>query len=94
MWEEILMLAVGNGLWAIISCLLLRYLLKDSKKREQKYTAIIETLVERLRVVDKIHEADEKILLILNAQTKNGKKKGLKQDECICETAEAKAEGL
>jgi hypothetical protein len=51
MWEDIITLAVGNGLWAVLSCVLLRYLLKDSRKRECKYTQTIETLGERLKVV-------------------------------------------
>ena len=59
MWEDIAMLAVGNGLWAVLSCALLSYLLKDSKKRECKYTEIIERLTERLEVVLEIRESVE-----------------------------------
>lgn len=62
MWEDIIRLAVGNGLWAVLSCALLFYLLKDSKKREQKYTEIIGALGERLKLVVKIKEETEKIL--------------------------------
>ena len=56
MWDEILMLAIGNGLWAVMSCLLLSYLLRDSKKREAKYTAIIEDLADKLKIVAEIRK--------------------------------------
>jgi len=56
MWEDIILMAVGNGLWAVLSCILLSYLLKDSKKREAKFTCIIEDLALRLKVVGKIQE--------------------------------------
>jgi len=56
MWEDIIMLAIGNGLWAVLSCLLLAYLLKDSKKREAKFTQLIQDLSDRLKVVSQIHD--------------------------------------
>jgi len=56
MWEDIIFLAVGNGLWAVLSCILLSYLLKDSKKREAKFTQIVEELADRLKIVAKIQE--------------------------------------
>jgi len=54
MWEEILRLAIGNGLWALLSVALLAYLIKDSRKREQKYCSTIETLAKKLDMVEKI----------------------------------------
>jgi hypothetical protein len=62
MWEEVLKLAVGNGLWAALSCVLLFYLLRDSRKREKKYTDIIDAMAERLRAVVQIKAETEKIL--------------------------------
>jgi len=56
MWEDIILLAIGNGLWAVLSCLLLVYLLKDSKKREAKFTKLTEDLVDRLKVVGQIQD--------------------------------------
>jgi len=56
MWEDILMLAIGNGLWAVLSCVLLGYLVKDSKKREAKFTKIVEDLADRLKVVGQIQD--------------------------------------
>ena len=37
MWQEILQLAVKNGLWAVLFSALLIFVLKDSKKREGEY---------------------------------------------------------
>ena len=56
MWEEILRLAVSHGLWAVLSCVLLFYLLKDSKKREAKFTSVINDLTAQLKVVNQIKE--------------------------------------
>ena len=64
MWEEIMKLAIGNGLWAALSCALLGYLLRDSRRREQKYIEIIESLAERMKLVDKIKEDTETLLSI------------------------------
>ena len=43
-WEEILGLAVSNGIFAVLFVLLLFYQLKDSRNREQKYQNTIEKL--------------------------------------------------
>ncbi len=56
MWEEILRLAVGNGLWAVLFCALLVYLLKDSRARENKYQKIITDLNLHLNTVNEINE--------------------------------------
>ncbi|MCL2847583.1 MAG: BhlA/UviB family holin-like peptide [Firmicutes bacterium] len=61
MWEEILFTLISNGLWAVLSCCLLGYLLKDSKKREAKFTDIIEDLAERLKIINQI-QSDVKSL--------------------------------
>ena len=36
-FEEILNLAISNGLWAVLFLMLLVYVLKDSRRREIKY---------------------------------------------------------
>lgn len=56
MWEELLKLALSNGIWAVLFCGLLVYQLKDSKKREIKYQSTIETLAANLEVVNDIKE--------------------------------------
>lgn len=56
MWEEILNLAMNNGLWAVLFLGLLIYQLKDSKVREAKYQETITELNKTLNKVDKIDE--------------------------------------
>ena len=57
MWEDIILMAIGNGLWAVLSCVLLAYLVKDSKKREAKFTTIIDELADRLKAVTSIQDS-------------------------------------
>jgi hypothetical protein len=54
MWENILDLAMSNGLWAVLFLGLLIYELKDSSIREKKYQNTIEKLSENLSVVNEI----------------------------------------
>ncbi len=42
MWDNILELAISDGLWALLFCVLLIYQLKDSKVREVKYQDTID----------------------------------------------------
>lgn len=44
MWEEILNLAISNGIFAVLFLLLLIYVLRDSNAREKKYQNTIEKL--------------------------------------------------
>ncbi|MBO4412973.1 MAG: hypothetical protein J5779_03060 [Clostridia bacterium] len=48
MWQEILNIVISNGIFATLFVLLLGYLLKDSSKREQKYSDAIESLADKL----------------------------------------------
>jgi hypothetical protein len=61
MWQDIVKLAVGNGLWAVLSVVLLSYLLKDSRKREQKYTDIISDLAEKLKLINAVKKDTDTI---------------------------------
>lgn len=49
MIEEIIRLAISNGLWAALFCLLFIYQLKDSSSREKKYVATIDSLSQGLK---------------------------------------------
>ena len=62
MWEEILKLAVGNGLWAVLFCALLFYELKDSRKRESKYVETISALGEKLDIINAVKQDTEEII--------------------------------
>lgn len=56
MWEEILKVALGNGLWAVLFCVLLMYQLRDGRSRESKYRDMISALVDRLGVLDEVRQ--------------------------------------
>lgn len=57
MTEEIISTAVANGLWAVLFCVLLVYELRDSRKREGRYTLTISTLSDRLGAVNAVGSA-------------------------------------
>ena len=80
MWEEIVKLAMSNGLWAVLFLGLLVYQLKDSKSREQKYQDTITILGEKLQVVEEIKRD---IVVIMNSleKKKTTKSKAVKKDE-------------
>ena len=54
MWEDILKIIISNGIFATLFVGLLIYLLKDSSKREDRYTNTIKTLNTNLEIVDDI----------------------------------------
>lgn len=55
-FEEIMGLAISNGIFAVLFVFLLFYLLKDSAKREKKYQDTIGTLSKHLEIVKDIKE--------------------------------------
>ena len=48
MIDEIMSLAVGNGIWTALFCFLFLYMLKDTRNREAKYNSLIENLNTQL----------------------------------------------
>lgn len=56
MWEELIKLAISNGIWAVLFLGLLVYQLKDSASREVKYQETIECLTDKLNVVEDIRD--------------------------------------
>lgn len=54
MIDQIIELAIGNGLWAVLFVFLFLYQIKDSTKREKKYIGLIDELSKNLGVVKKI----------------------------------------
>ena len=56
MWDEIINLALSNGIWAVLFLGLLIFQLKDSHKRETKYQNTISNLNKSLGVVNSIKE--------------------------------------
>ena len=61
MWEQIVNLAISNGLFAVLFLGLLGYQLKDSRTREQKYQMTIEKLGNSLEIVKQVKEDVEDI---------------------------------
>ena len=62
MWEQIAEYAAANGIWAMLFLALLIYQLKDSKKREEKYTATINSLTEGLSALEGIKQDIKNII--------------------------------
>ena len=56
MWEEIINLAISNGIFAVLFMGLLIYQLRDSRTRESKYQSTIESLGKALQVIDEVKE--------------------------------------
>ncbi|MGN1208610.1 MAG: BhlA/UviB family holin-like peptide [Christensenellales bacterium] len=61
MWEQIVNLAIQNGLFAVLFLGLLIFQLKDSSKREKKYQQTIESLNRHLDAVEDIEKNVEDI---------------------------------
>ena len=51
MWQDIINIVISNGIFATLFVGLLMYLLKDSSKREKKYTDTISSLNKNLGTV-------------------------------------------
>lgn len=56
MWDSVFETVATSGIFAVLFVSLLCYLLQDSRKREAKYQKIIETLTDRLEVVEDIQK--------------------------------------
>jgi len=80
MWDQIVEYMAANGVWALLFLGLLVYQLKDSKKREEKYTATINSLTEGLSALEGIKQDIKSIIDTIGStvslgQTLLGKKK-------------------
>ena len=56
MWELIWDQALNSGLWAMLFVGLFITQMRDSKAREEKYQALVESLAEKLKIVEEIKE--------------------------------------
>ncbi len=61
MWHTLLEFAATNGIWALLFCSLLIYQLKDSRARERKYQATIDSLSKGLEYMQDIDVNIERI---------------------------------
>ncbi len=56
MWEQIWESAVSSGLWAMLFVGLFITQMRDSKAREEKYQKLVDSLAEKLKIVELIRE--------------------------------------
>jgi hypothetical protein len=56
MWEQIWEVALNSGLWAMLFVGLFITQMKDSKAREEKYQQLVDTLAEKLKIVEIIKD--------------------------------------
>ncbi len=54
MWEQIWETALNSGLWAMLFVGLFITQMRDSKAREEKYQALVDSLAEKLKIVEEI----------------------------------------
>lgn len=80
MWEGVFETVATSGVFAVLFVSLLCYLLQDSRKREAKYQSIIETLTDRLEVVEDIRK---KLDEITEKPTKKSKKNDKKLADVV-----------
>lgn len=77
MWEGVFETVATSGVFAVLFVSLLCYLLQDSRKREAKYNKIIETLTDRLEVVEDIRKKLDEITEKPSRKTKKVDKKSV-----------------
>ncbi len=66
--NEVLLLVAKSGVFAVLFVILLFYVLKDSRNREQNYQKIVNKLTTELNAVFKIEEDVEQIKTIVLAK--------------------------
>ena len=86
MWDQIVEYMAANGVWALLFLGLLVYQLKDSKQREEKYTATITSLTEGLSALEGIKQDIKSIIDTIDStvalgQGLFGKKKSAEKTE-------------
>ena len=61
MWETIWETALNSGLWAMLFVGLFITQMRDSKAREEKYQALVDSLAEKLKIVEEIRDDIDEI---------------------------------
>ncbi|MBE5735889.1 MAG: hypothetical protein E7356_00825 [Clostridiales bacterium] len=69
MWQEVVNLAISNGLFAVLFLGLLIYFLRDSSKREKKYQETILKLGNALEIVQGVKQDVEDIKEMLHSSS-------------------------
>ena len=71
MWNEIVNLAIKNGLWAVLFLGLFIFVIKDSSNREKKYQQTIRDLTAHLGIVKEIKEDVDEIKNVVFSNKKS-----------------------
>lgn len=73
MIDELIKVAATQGVWTLLSCILIFYILKNQEQRDQKqeerennYQNIIQTLTKKLDILDEISSDIDSIKNKLN----------------------------
>src|SRR5574344_1031604 len=100
MWEDIVNLAIKNGLWAVLFMGLFIFVIKDSNARKKKYQQTIQNLTEHLQIIKEIKDDVDDIKSVVYNGKKVVKKNSQKKQKDIkqvcddltnkCQTSEAK----
>ncbi|KNF07841.1 protein of unknown function DUF2762 [Gottschalkia purinilytica] len=56
MEQEIIKVALSQGLWAVLFVVMLFYVLRENSKRETNYQDIIKELSEKFNIVEDVKE--------------------------------------
>lgn len=81
MWENILQTAAESGIWAVLFVFLFYKQIKESKTREEKYQATIETLAEKLKIIAEIRADITDIKTVLTEKTTTVRKETPKEEK-------------
>ncbi|MDR0975518.1 MAG: hypothetical protein LBM01_00975 [Christensenellaceae bacterium] len=71
MWEEVFNMAINYGLIPVLFVALMVWILRDTKARETKYQAMVDTLHSSLIVVADIQRAIQEIASALTGMNKD-----------------------
>lgn len=82
MIDEIINLAISNGLWAVLFVMLFLYQIQNSQKRERKYQEVIDSLTGSLGILKTI-DANVKALNKSISKIKKFNVKAQEQDATI-----------
>ncbi len=89
MWDKIIELAISDGIWTLLFCVLLIYELKDSRTREKKYQETITSLSQDLGY---LKDLDEEVAEVNGAVRKymenSAREESLCQDKVNCAAKE------
>lgn len=94
MWEEILKTALGNGLWAVLFCVLLMYQLRDGRVRENKYRYTINVLLDKLELLQDVRQQVRETLVLLKKREKKTDKKTDAEAAASPDAARVRTEAL